>query len=44
MATRKRHPKWFLSLLGSVTNKRARVVIDHILEKGHITTEELELG
>lgn len=35
-------PKDFLARLKSVTAKRARVVIDHILEHGHITTEELK--
>jgi hypothetical protein len=29
-------------LLRSVTNKRARIVIEHILKRGFITTEELE--
>lgn len=29
-------------LLTSIRNKRARVVIDHVLKHGHITTEELE--
>jgi len=28
--------------LQSITNKRARIVIQHILKHGHITTEELE--
>lgn len=35
-------PKKFLKLLKSITNKRARIVIDHILKHGQITTEELE--
>ncbi len=35
-------PKEFIELLHSITNKRARVVIDHILKKGFITTAELE--
>lgn len=35
-------PKEFKELLDSITNKRARVVIDHILKFGQITTEELE--
>lgn len=38
-------PKWpqeFLDRLQAVTSKRARVVIDHILKHGHITTEELK--
>lgn len=35
-------PKEFLARLRSVTAKRARTVIDHILEHGSITTEELK--
>ena len=35
-------PKEILALLKSISNKRARVVIDHILKKGFITTEDLE--
>ncbi|MBS3908427.1 MAG: HNH endonuclease [Actinobacteria bacterium] len=35
-------PSEFMALLGSITNKRARVVIDHILKHGFITTEDLE--
>lgn len=35
-------PKAFLDKLIAVTNKRAKVVIEHILENGYITTEELE--
>ena len=31
-----------MDLLKSITNKRARIVIEHILEHGHITTEDLE--
>jgi len=45
---RKRHkthadelPKEFLDRLKAVTAKRAKTVIDHILEHGYITTEEL---
>lgn len=34
-------PEW-LERLQAVTNKRSRVVIDHILEHGFVTTEELE--
>ena len=37
------YPKAFLERLKSVTGRRARTVIDHILEHGHITTEELEV-
>ena len=29
-------------LLGNITNKRARIVIEHILENGFVTTEQLE--
>ncbi|MBI3615233.1 MAG: HNH endonuclease [Candidatus Omnitrophica bacterium] len=35
-------PKAVSKLLKTISNKRARVVIDRILEKGFITTEELE--
>jgi hypothetical protein len=34
-------PKEFLQLCRSISNKRARIVIDHIIENGYITTEEL---
>ena len=34
-------PPEFLELLRSVTARRPRTVIDHILEHGHVTTEEL---
>ncbi len=34
-------PDDFLKLLRSVTDKRPKTVIDHILAHGHITTEEL---
>jgi len=34
--------KKFLARLKSVTGKRARTVIDHILKHGHITTEDLK--
>jgi hypothetical protein len=36
------YPKKFLALLKSVKAKRARIVIDHILKHGHISTEEIE--
>lgn len=32
----------FLKLIASITNKRAKIVIDHIVEHGFITTEDLE--
>jgi hypothetical protein len=35
-------PKEFLDKLNSITNKRARVVIDHILKHGSVSTEELK--
>jgi hypothetical protein len=39
---KKKYSKEFLKLAKSITNKRAKIVIDHILEKGFITTEDLE--
>jgi hypothetical protein len=39
---KQKFPKEFIELLHSITNKRARVVIDHILKNGFITTTELE--
>ncbi|HEX9973148.1 MAG TPA: hypothetical protein VGD14_13840 [bacterium] len=38
----KKYPKQFLELCKSITAKRPRTVIDHILEHGYITTEELK--
>ena len=38
----KKYPKKFLKLAESITNKRAKIVIDHILKNGFITTEDLE--
>jgi 5-methylcytosine-specific restriction endonuclease McrA len=35
-------PEELLEQLQTVTNKRAKIVIEHILENGYITTEELE--
>lgn len=35
-------PKKIQEIFDSITNKRAKIVIDHILEHGQITTEELE--
>ncbi len=37
-----KYPKEFLELCRSVTGKRARTVIDHILKHGQISTEELK--
>ena len=36
------YPKEFIDLIESITNKLARIVIDHIIEHGFITTEDLE--
>lgn len=36
------YPKEFLALCKSVTAKRPKIVIDHILTHGQITTEELK--
>lgn len=36
------YPKGFLEHIKSITNKRAKIVIDHILQHGFITTEDLE--
>lgn len=38
----KKIPKSFISLIEKISNKRARIVIDHIIKHGKITTEELE--
>lgn len=37
-----KYPKAFLDLCASVTDKRPKTVIDHILQFGHITTDELK--
>ena len=37
-----KYPKEFLELCRSVTAKRPKTVIEHILEHGHITTQELK--
>lgn len=36
------YPKEFLEYVQSITNKRAKTVIDHILKHGFVTTEDLE--
>ncbi len=36
------YPQEFIEYVQSITNKRAKIVIDHILEYGFITTEDLE--
>ena len=35
-------PQDFINVLNAVTNKRARFVIDTILEKGYCSTEDLK--
>ena len=40
--TKQSYPPEFLDLLKSVEAKRPKTVIDHILEHGQITTEELK--
>lgn len=42
MTPRQKLPASFLRILRSATNKRPKVVIQHILKHGFITTEELE--
>lgn len=42
MAKKQKYPKEFLELCASVTAKRPKTVIDHILKYNHITTEELK--
>lgn len=37
-----KYPKEFLKHIKLITNKRARIVIDHIIKHGFITTEEIE--
>ena len=36
------YPQEFLDLLESVTAKRPRTVIQHILKNGHVTSQELK--
>ncbi len=39
---KQKYPREFLELCASVTGKRPKTVIDHILKHGHITTEQLK--
>lgn len=39
---KREYPKEFLEFVKSITNKRAKIVIDHILEYGLITTDDLQ--
>ena len=34
-------PEWFMDHLLAATGRRSRIVIEHILKYGHITTESL---
>jgi hypothetical protein len=36
------YPDWFIELIHALPNKRPRVMAEHILEHGQITTEELK--
>jgi hypothetical protein len=42
MAKKQKYPKEFVELCASITGKRPKTVIDHILKHGHITTEQLK--
>jgi len=42
MIDKAKYPKEFLELIKKVTNKRTKIIIDHILKHGFITTQELE--
>jgi hypothetical protein len=37
-----KYPKIFLEQIASISNKRAKIVIEHIMKHGFITTEDLE--
>lgn len=41
--SKRRIPRDILKRLRAVTSKRPRTVIDHIIEHGQITTEELKV-
>ena len=40
-APRSNLPEWFLDHLSAATGRRSRIVIEHILKHGYITTEDL---
>jgi hypothetical protein len=42
MSKKPKYPQDFLNYVQSITNKRAKIVIDHILRHGFISTEDLE--
>ena len=39
---KKNPPKEFLKIARAITNKRAKIVIEHILKHGYVSTEDLE--
>ncbi|MDR0505584.1 MAG: HNH endonuclease [Dysgonamonadaceae bacterium] len=42
MSRSQTYPNFFLEHIRSINNKRAKIVIDHIMQYGFITTEDLE--
>ena len=42
-ASKHTYPKTFLDQIASISNKRAKIVIEHIMKHGSITTEDLEM-
>jgi predicted restriction endonuclease len=42
MSKKTKYPQDFLNYIRSITNKHAKIVIDHILQHGFISTEDLE--
>ena len=42
MKKKQKYPKEFLEHIKSITNKRANIVINHIMKHGFITTEDLK--
>lgn len=36
------YPEWFIQRIQTIANKRPKIVAEHILEHGSVTTEELE--
>ncbi|MEI6436893.1 MAG: HNH endonuclease, partial [Bacteroidota bacterium] len=39
---KKKYSEEFLKIIKSITNKRAKIIIDHIPEHGFITTQDLK--
>ena len=42
MNKKPKYPQYFLNYIQSITNKRAKIVVEHILQHGFISTEDLE--